>query len=168
MATLGSPFFLCIIASQIFNMKKFILSIAFAAIGFVASAQEYKVVTIVESIVPGGMGRSRIIETQGNPNLESLTTVRDGNKSNQGKVDRSEAKEAGENLKETKILNFYSLGGINFGNIAANDAVIGAKISEMVQQGWALAFVTSAVESDAGKSDGVGIFITRLFFVKNK
>jgi hypothetical protein len=147
-------------------MKKLILSIAFATIGFVANAQEYKVVTIVESIVPGGLGRSRIVESQGNPNLESLTTVRDGNKSNQGKVDRSEAKEAGENMKETKILNFYSMAGINFGNIAANDAVIAAKINELTKEGWSLTFVTSAVESDAGKDDGVGIFITRLFFIK--
>lgn len=160
-----SAFFL-LLHHQHINMKKIILSIAFAAIGLVASAQEYKVVTVVESIVPGGLGRSRIVETNGTPNLEALTTVRDGNKSNQGKVDRSEAKESGENMAETKILNFYSMGGINFGNIAANDAVIGAKINEMIKQGYSLAFVTSAVESDAGKDDGVGIFITRLFFVK--
>jgi predicted nucleic acid-binding protein len=34
----------------------------------------------------------------------------------------------------------------------------------MVKEGWDLVFVSSAVESDAGKSDGVGIFITRLYF----
>jgi hypothetical protein len=31
-----------------------------------------------------------------------------------------------------------------------------------------LAFVTSAVESDVGKDDGQGIFITRYIFKKNK
>lgn len=130
------------------------------------SAQEYKVITIVESIVPMGAGRSRIVETQGNPDVNALTTVREGNKSNQEKVDRSEVKGAGENMKETKLLNFYSLVGINFGNIASNDAVIASKINEIVKDGWSVAFITSGVESDSGKEDGNGIFITRIFFVK--
>jgi hypothetical protein len=36
----------------------------------------------------------------------------------------------------------------------------------MAAQGFDLAFVTSGVESDAGKDDGSGIFITRLYFKK--
>lgn len=131
-----------------------------------AGAQEYKVVTIVESIVPMGLGRSRIVETQGKADINALTTVREGNKSKQDQVDRDDVKESGENMKETKLLNFYSMVGINFGNIASNDAVIAAKINGLVQEGWSLAFVTSGVESDSGKEDGKGIFITRLFFVK--
>ena len=69
-------------------------------------------------------------------------------------------------MKETKLVNFYSMVGINFGNIASNDAVIAAKINDLVKQGWSVAFITSGVESDAGKDDGKGIFITRIFFVK--
>ncbi|MHA8096766.1 hypothetical protein U8591_06475 [Aquirufa antheringensis] len=133
---------------------------------FIVSAQEYKVVTIVESIVPMGLGRSRIIESQGKVDVEALTTTRDGNKSNSGDVDRDEIKESGENLKETKLVNFYSLVGINFGNIASNDAVIAGKINSVVKQGWSVAFITSGVESDAGKDDKKGLFITRIFFVK--
>ena len=38
----------------------------------------------------------------------------------------------------------------------------------MISEGWELAFVTSAVESDAGKGDGNGIFITRYIFKRNK
>jgi hypothetical protein len=38
----------------------------------------------------------------------------------------------------------------------------------MSSDGWELAFVTSAVESDAGKDDGKGIFITRYIFKKLK
>lgn len=34
----------------------------------------------------------------------------------------------------------------------------------MLAEGWDLAFVTSAVESDASESDGDGIFITRNIF----
>jgi hypothetical protein len=65
-------------------------------------------------------------------------------------------------------VNFYSLTGINFGNIAANDAVISAKINSLIAEGWSVAFVTSGVESDAGRYDGQGIFITRIFFMKPK
>jgi len=129
-------------------------------------AQEYKVVTIIESIVPMGAGRSRIVEAQGNVDINAVTTVRDGDKSKQDQVDRDDIKEAGQNMKETKLLNFYSMVGINFGNIASNDAVIAAKINEVVKEGWSVAFITSGVESDAGKDDGKGIFITRIFFVK--
>lgn len=148
-------------------MKKYLLLITIACLsGFSSVAQEFKIITIVESIVPGGAGRSRIIENQGNVNIEAITTERDGNKSKADKVDRGDLKGAGDNLKETKLLNFYSLVGINFGNIASNDAIIGAKINEMVKNGWKVAYVTSAVESDAGKDDGNGIFITRIFFTK--
>jgi hypothetical protein len=54
--------------------------------------------------------------------------------------------------------------GINFQNIASNDAVIISKLNEMANQGYELAFITSGVESDAGKDDGQGIFITRMYF----
>ena len=64
------------------------------------------------------------------------------------------------------MLNFYNIGGIRFQNIAANDAIITSKINAMVAEGWELAFVTSAVESDSGKGDGSGIFITRYIFKK--
>jgi len=146
-------------------MRKLVLLIVFMS-ALSVIAQEYKVVTIVESIVPMGAGRSRIVDAQGTADVNSLTTVRDGNKSKQDQVDRDDVKEAGLNMKETKLLNFYSMVGINFGNIASNDAVIAAKINEVVKDGWSVAFITSAVESDAGKEDGKGIFITRIFFVK--
>ena len=132
----------------------------------IASAQEFKVITIVESVVPAGLGRSRIVENQGKVEIEELTTQRDGDHSNSGKVKRSEIKTAGDNLIETKLLNFYSLTGINFGNIASNDAVIAAKMNEMIKEGWKVMYVTSGVESDAGASDGNGLFITRIYFSK--
>jgi len=67
-------------------------------------------------------------------------------------------------LNETKLVNFFSIGGINFRNIASNDAVITSKLNSLAQQGWELAYVTSAVESNAGKDDGEGIFVTRFIF----
>lgn len=125
--------------------------------------KEFKVVTIVESIVPGGLGRSRIVDTQSEADMESATTERtDGTDSKQNKVKRKDIKV--DNLSETKLLNFYSLTGINFQNIASNDAMITAKMNDLAGEGWVLAFVTSGVESNAGKQDGEGIFITRLVF----
>lgn len=125
--------------------------------------QEFKIITVVESIVPMGLGRSRIIDSQTQSNYEEFTTDRtDGRKSNQREIRRSDIKV--DELEETKLLNFFSATGINFQNIASNDAVIASKVNTMVADGWKLTFVTSGVESDAGADDGQGIFITRMFF----
>jgi hypothetical protein len=125
--------------------------------------QEFKIITVVESIVPMGLGRSRIIDSQTQTNYEEFTTERtDGRRSNQREIRRSDIKV--DELEETKLLNFFSATGINFQNIASNDAVIASKVNTMVADGWKLTFVTSGVESDAGVDDGQGIFITRMFF----
>lgn len=152
-------------------MKKLlILSVllAFAAYDLAAQQVEYKIVTVVESIVPGGLGRSRMLEeTDDQLNVDDLTEVRiDGKKSDLGDVKRRDAKV--DNFRETKLLNFYSLAGINFQNIASNDAAISDRINKLAQEGWELAFVTSGVESNAGEVDGEGIFITRLVFKRSQ
>jgi len=148
-------------------MKKMMLAaLICCALTFDMQAQSnYKVVTIVESIVPGGIGRSRMVEEKSPLDHSGFTTERtDGKKSKQRGVKRGDAKV--DKFVETKLLNFYSMVGINFQNVASNDALISSKINEMAQDGWNLKFVTSGVESDAGKGDGKGIFITRLFFTK--
>jgi len=129
----------------------------------VKAQQEFKIVTVVESIVPMGIGRSRIIDSQTENNYEQFTTDRtDGKKSNQKEIKRSDIRV--DELEETKLLNFFSAVGINFQNIASNDAVIASKINTMLADGWKLTYVTSGVESNSGADDGQGIFITRLFF----
>ncbi len=148
-------------------MKK-MLFVLIAVLGFsmMSVAQEWKVVTIVESIVPAGVGRSRIIENKTELDVDDFTTERtDGRRSRQSEVSRGDAKV--DEFEETKLLNFFSVAGINFQNIASNDALITSKINKLTKDGWKLTFVTSAVESDAGKDDGNGIFITRLFFFKD-
>ena len=143
-------------------MKKVTLVATLALAAQFAFAQ-YKVVTVIESIIPMGMGRSRMIESTTDVDYNAFTTVRtDGKDSKQGDVDRGDIKVAG--LRETKMLNYFSGVGINFQNIASNDAIIMSKLNEMDAQGYDLAFVASGVESDAGKEDGQGIFVTRLFF----
>lgn len=150
-------------------MKKIIITAALlmaCKMSLYAQRIEYKVLTSIESIVPMGIGRSTLIENKEEANLSSLTTEREeGNKSNQGSVKRKDAKI--DNFAETKLLNFYSAVGINFQNIASNDAIIQTKMNELSGEGWELAFVSSAVESDAGDGDGKGIFITRYVFKRN-
>ena len=149
-------------------MKK-LLFVALIAFCFVLESQaqkvQYKVITSVESIVPMGIGRSRLIEEKDPIDASAFTTERtDGKKSKQGKVKRSDAKV--NKFAETKLLNFYSVAGINFQNIASNDALLSSKVNKLTDEGWELAFVTSGVESDSGKGDGKGIFITRYIFKK--
>lgn len=130
------------------------------------NAQEYLIVTTVESVVPMGVGRSRMIVQTDSINVDAFTTSRvDGKKSNQKDVSRTDAKI--NSFDETKLLNFYSGVGINFQNVASNDALISDKINKLAKDGWVMTFVTSACESDAGRDDGKGIFITRYIFKRD-
>ena len=152
-------------------MKKIYFIIALLASALTSEAQvyEYQVITSVESIIPSGLGRSRLISSNENRNYKDFTTTRtDGKKvkDKRNKSDRSDIRV--KNFDETKLLNFFNIAGIRFQNIAANDAVISSKINTMSENGWELAFVSSAVESDAGDKDGNGIFITRYIFKRVK
>ena len=100
----------------------------------------YKQITTVESVVPGGLGRSRLLSTD----------------------DRGQ-------MMEKELKNFYSMVGINFENIANNDQVIVDRLNEYANQGWELVQVTSGSnqQSSNGTSSG-GLFITRYVFRKAK
>lgn len=115
---------------------------------------EYKIVTSVESIVPMGIGRSRIIESN---NEFSYNDLKDSKNTK-----RKDLKDS--DFSETRLLNYYSAVGINFQNIASNDAIISGMINDIAEEGWELFTVISGVESDAGKDDGNGIFINRYIF----
>ena len=160
-------FILNLLTFKTFTMKFLSLIVALVALCFFeVQSQEYMIVTTVESIVPAGIGRSRMIIQQDSLNADDFTTSRtDGKKSNQKEVYRKDAKI--NNFDETKLLNFYSGVGINFQNIASNDALISDRLNKLAKEGWELMFVTSAVESDAGKDDGKGIFITRFIFKRS-
>jgi hypothetical protein len=116
----------------------------------------------VESIVPSGLGRSRLISSNAERDYEQFTSNQTEDDNTRNKSKRKDIRV--KNFEETKLLNFYNLGGIRFQNIAANDALISSKLTTMISEGWELMFVTSAVESDAGKDDDQGIFITRYIF----
>ena len=150
-------------------MKNLLLVIALIIVSYIdVNAQvEYKVITSIESIVPNGLGRSRIVSASEDKNYKDYTSVRtdDKKEDKRNKSKRSDIRI--KNFEETKLLNFYNIAGIRFQNIAANDALITSKINTMIEEGWELAFVTSAVESDSGKGDRQGIFITRYIFKRN-
>ncbi|MEY3644343.1 MAG: hypothetical protein RLZZ207_1038 [Bacteroidota bacterium] len=155
-------------------MKKRFALVFFLLIGSMAvqaqemtteNFNEWRIVTVVESIVPMGLGRSRMIENMTDVNTEDFRTSRvDGKKSSQRTVSRKELKV--DKFDEAKLLNFFSAAGINFQNIASNDAMIAARIMELESEGYSLVYVTSAVESFGGKDDDSGIFISRMYFRK--
>ncbi len=92
-----------------------------------SGSTEFLQVTAIESVVPGGLGRSRLI------------TISEG-----GKMD------------EVKLENFFSMVGINFQNIRDNDQMITDKVSSLTGQGWELKFVSTGVYA-ADKSTGIFI-----------
>jgi hypothetical protein len=146
-------------------MKKNILcGILFFSIGAQSQTFKYRVVTSIESVVPGGVGRSRIIENGTEVDYTKFTTVRTKEGKEKTDMDRSDVKV--DNLKESTLVNFYSFVGINFQNIASNDAMITSMLDKYSKDGWDLFNIVSGVESDAGKADRDGIFITRFFFRK--
>ena len=121
---------------------------------------QYAVITSVESIIPAGLGRSRIISNKENLNSANYTTKRtDGTTSDMASVKREDLKI--DNFEETKLLNFYSATGINFQNVASNDAIISAKLNEMAERQngemaeWAkeaqVAFAKSASATKGGQ-----------------
>ena len=152
-------------------MKKLLTLVFALALFQVAEAQsyEYQVVTTVESIIPSGLGRSRMITANDTRNYKDFTSSRTDGKSEKDSRNKSNRADIRvKNFDETKLLNFFNLGGIRFQNIAANDALVSSKMNTMAEEGWELAFVTSGVESYGGKGDSNGIFITRYVFKRKK
>lgn len=133
---------------------------------FAQDIYEYQIVTVIESIVPNGLGRSRMLTANETRDYKEFTSTRTGEDDKRNKSDRGEIRVKG--FDETKLLNFYNLGGIRFQNIVANDAIVMSKINTMASEGWDLAFVTSGVESFGGKGDGNGIYVTRYTFKRKK
>ena len=153
-------------------MKKVLLFLMLCVLGFNTSfaqdvpAYEFQIITVIESIVPNGLGRSRMLTTNETRDYKEFTSTRTGEKDNRNKSDRGEIRVKG--FDETKLLNFYNLGGIRFQNIVANDAIVTSKLNDMSAQGWELVFVNSGVESFGGKGDGNGIYVTRYTLRRKK
>jgi hypothetical protein len=131
-----------------------------------AQIMEYQIVTVVESIIPNGIGRSRMITVNESRDYKEFTSTRTEEDDERNKSSRRDIRV--KEFDETKLLNFFNLGGIRFQNIAANDAVVTSKINDMALEGWELAFVNSGVESYGGEGDSNGIYVTRYIFKREK
>lgn len=150
-------------------MKKLILlGLFMVSIIQESSAQvyEFQIVTVIESIVPNGLGRSRMITSNATRDYKEFTSTQTEEDNGRNKSDRGDIRV--KDFEETKLLNFFNIGGIRFQNIVANDAVVTSKINEMSEQGWELSFVNSGVESYGGKGDDNGIYVTRYIFKRPK
>lgn len=160
--------------------QKIYLFLILSALSCFTRAQtsyETKVVTVIESLVPDGIGRSRMItpveSSQGAPLSPAKSTRRKDIRTKE--------------YEETKLLNIYNEGGIRFQNIATNDALVASKLEEMLNNGWELYDVQTGLESKlasttVGKqllkaltnskqqspNDPNGIFLTRYYFRKLK
>lgn len=146
------------------QIQLFILMVLCGLSGY-SQKFEYKTITVIESIIPSGIGRSRMISSEESRDYKQYTSQRSGEDDERNKSDRGEIRL--KNFEETKLLNFFNIGGIRFQNIAANDAVVTSKINALAGEGWELAFVNSGVESYCGEDDDSGIYITRYIFKRN-
>ena len=91
-----------------------------------AMAQNYLTMTVIESVIPGGLGRSKILIN-----------------STDGKTE------------EVEIENFFSLVGINFKNVVQNDKTVMNQLKKYTSEGWKLDHVTSGVQSSSKDVAGI-------------
>jgi hypothetical protein len=132
---------------KIFSVAAFTALIVFAGFSFRPAPEttqgityQYFQFSTIESVIPGGLGRSRILTTDNNGQL-----------------------------LEKDLKNFYSMVGLNFKNIANNDQSIVERINAYSNDGWELVNVStgSHAQTSEGNSSG-GLFITRYLFRKAK
>ena len=126
-------------------MKKIIITLAitlctactiFAQDAKPAGAKQFMQLNTIESVLAGGLGRSRLI-----------TTNADGSQT------------------ETDLENLFSMAGINFKNIKSNEAKIIKVLKTYTDDGWKLDHVTSLTLSQNDTGSG-GIFMTRYLLSK--
>lgn len=102
----------------------------------VKQSQQFMQVTTVESVLSGGLGRSKMIIT--NP---------DGSQ------------------KESGMENLFSMVGINFKNIGENENKLINTLKFYTENGWKIDHVTSLTLSQTESGNG-GIFMTRYLLSK--
>ncbi|MBF9141221.1 hypothetical protein [Hymenobacter properus] len=132
------------------RFTRWVLGVGFllASFAFAPAAQaqakgsyQFLQMTTIESIVPGGMGRSRVMFT---PEWKGT--------------------------KESTMENLFSLTGINLGNVHSNEELIVRYLNEITADGWELyqtTPLTQTIQGTGGQSQQ-GIFLTRYLFRKAK
>lgn len=103
-----------------------------------APAKQFMQINTVESVLAGGLGRSRLIITNA-----------DGSQT------------------ESDMENLFSMTGINFKNIKDNETKIIKVLKTYTDDGWKLDHVTSLTLSQNDTGSG-GIFMTRYLLSREK
>ena len=101
-----------------------------------STVKQFVQINTIESVVAGGLGRSRMIIT--NP---------DGSQ------------------REDELENLFSMAGINFKNIKQNEDKILKTLKTYTDEGWKLDYVTALTLSQNDSGSG-GIFMTRYLLSK--
>ncbi|OON70460.1 hypothetical protein [Hymenobacter sp. CRA2] len=105
-----------------------------------AGSYQFMQMTTIESIVAGGLGRSRVIFT---PEFKGT--------------------------KEAQMENLFSLTGINLQNVRANEETLLRYLQELQADGWDLVQLTPLTQTlQSAGSTGQGIFMTRYLLRKPK
>lgn len=136
-----------------------------------ATAQEYKIITTVESLGWWDSDESKIVDHNDTLDYKLLALQRESDK--KAKYPKLDFQyRSVDKYEETRLLGLERTGltiGISSQHIASNDAVVSSKLTEMGRDGWELAFVTSCIESDAGERDRrYPLLITRYVFKKTQ
>lgn len=106
-----------------------------AALG---AGYQYLQMTTIESVVAGGLGRSRVLFT---PEFKGT--------------------------KEAQMENLFSLTGINVKNVQANEETILRYLTEVSAEGWELVQTIPLTQTlTSAGSTNQGIFLTRYLFRK--
>jgi hypothetical protein len=100
---------------------------------------KYMMMTTIESIIPAGLGRSRMYVTDEN----------------------------GKQTEDLKMENLYSMVGINMDNINTNNSMVVMKLQQLCAQGWELSNVATGVQSPSDQK-GQGIYMTRYLLQKKQ
>lgn len=95
-------------------------------------------ITTLESVVGGGLGRSKMIITDEN----GVQT-------------------------EKSLENLFSMVGINMGNIKGNESAILNELKTYMAQGWKLMATIPLTVSPSKEGGSVGIFMTRYLLSKD-
>lgn len=103
-----------------------------------AGSYQYLQMTTIESVVAGGLGRSRVLFT---PDFKGT--------------------------KEAQMENLFSLTGINIKNVQANEETILRYLGEVTADGWELVQTVPLTQTlTSAGSTNQGIFMTRYLFRK--
>lgn len=112
-------------------MKKLLTLISFLSLFFIetnaqSATPEIMQITTVESVVGGGMGRSKMVITKSDGSQE-----------------------------EKDLANLFSMAGINFKNIRENEATITETLKSYMKEGWKLKSTTPLSVSPSGNGMGI-------------